>query len=165
MTSGTAEAKSRVCFPPPTQVTQHSRTFKRRKPSIENELEIAKLPIRQDNSWKFFRFRRQLLPPRSVASDEVLENAALLTVRLRFFEDLGLGKRTVWWVGHCKSLANENKREKRFVLCNCSGEAFQTTKADRSNPARCSRLQLKQKKKEVGCPSCPPRKTMIAGST
>ena len=61
-------------------------TFKRGEASVEDQLEIAELSLREDNCRERFGFGLELLPARRVAGDEVLEDAACVSLL-----DLALG--------------------------------------------------------------------------
>lgn len=55
-------------------------TFKRGKAAVENQLEVAKVALRQDDGGQRLGFRGKLGLARKVAGKEVLEDAAVGSV-------------------------------------------------------------------------------------
>ena len=48
-------------------------TFEGRETTVEDQFEIAKLALVEDNGWKLFSFRGELLLARGIAGEQVLE--------------------------------------------------------------------------------------------
>jgi hypothetical protein len=59
-----------------------SPTFQGRKPSVQDQLQIAKVSLGERNRRKRLSFIIQLLAPRRIARNEVLEDSTCATVRL-----------------------------------------------------------------------------------
>ena len=49
-------------------------TFQWRKASIHNQLQVAKLPLGEDNGWELLSLIVELLATRRIACDEVLQD-------------------------------------------------------------------------------------------
>ena len=59
--------------------SRHQRsehTFQWRKASIHNQLQVAKLPLGEDNGWELLSLIVELLATRRIACDEVLQDTA-----------------------------------------------------------------------------------------
>lgn len=61
--------------------TVNERTFKGRKPAIEDQLQIAELSVGKHNSRKLLSLGRQLRLSREVSRQEILQLAAVRRVR------------------------------------------------------------------------------------
>jgi hypothetical protein len=58
-----------------------SRTFKGRETAIEDQFEVAKLSLGEDNRWESLSLGRELSMARSISCDQVLEDTTVGSVR------------------------------------------------------------------------------------
>lgn len=59
----------------------HKHTFQRTETTIEDQLQIAKLPLCQDNGRQLLSFSRQLVMTGRITSKQVLEDPSMRFVR------------------------------------------------------------------------------------
>ena len=64
------------CDATPLRKPKSKRTFERRETSVENELQVAQLPLGKDNRLKLLSLVVKLLAPRRIARDQVLKDTA-----------------------------------------------------------------------------------------
>lgn len=65
----------------PKSVELHEHTFQRTETTIENQLQITKLPLREDNGRQLLSFSLQLVVTGRVTSQQVLEDPSMWFVR------------------------------------------------------------------------------------
>lgn len=74
--SGRGDAENCAAAGRPARDKKKLRTLERRETTVENQLQVAKLPLRQDNGGQTLGLVGQLLSAGSIAGNEVLEDAA-----------------------------------------------------------------------------------------